>query len=788
MGTIYIDDKAVEFEPGQNVLDAARKAGIDTPYFCYHPALGAAGSCRICAMETVPQKEGEKPRTVMTCSIPAQDGQQFRFKSPKAKQIQKAVVEFYMTNHPNDCPVCDEGGDCHLQDTTISVGHAYRRYDGQKRTMPDQFLGPLVYQTMNRCVTCYRCVRFYQDYALGDDFGAMGSSNHVLFRRTEDGAFDSPFSGNLVSVCPTGVFTDKVYRRKYSRTWMLEKAPSICSGCSVGCNIEVGGREGTLRRVQPNNEESKVNPYFICDRGRYGSHGTESHSRPKYVSEQGKVVKTSPLDALKIALVRAEGHVGILGSVEEDLTTNLALKAIAKEMNAPFSPFISPQQEALTKTAVAANNNAPSISDIEQSDAVFVLGELTEHAPMLDLAVRQVIKAKKDVYVLHATPSHLVTALNKLQRGHVKALAPSQWQDCLTQINTAVHDGAVEDLWIKDVANALKQAEKPVIIGVAELLNTADISLLNTITESLAPTAKMAIALPSAGSVNAALTAQENSCAELMAQIESDKIKTLVVVGSDPLNTNHPHWHALHDKLDQLIVIDKVLTKTAHLSDTLLPLAAWPERDGMTINYEGRLQRFSKAFARKTATIDAHDMIETLMKSPETIEQWLTELAPTLPQAGDDGIIIEKDKLKCTELPLEQKTNPPAIQSTQPQVALSKWFGEGYVADHAPEIRSLKPGSSASINPKLAASLNLSNGDQLMIICGDQKLVRPAVISSQVADLTVALNQADMRLLQADIASPLCLERTSELFIDADKKEEIKNIIGSASVIMMGEA
>ena len=105
MGTIYIDDKAVEFEPGQNVLDAARKAGIDTPYFCYHPALGAAGSCRICAMETVPQKEGEKPRTVMTCSIPAQDGQQFRFKSPKAKQIQKAVVEFYMTNHPNDCPV-----------------------------------------------------------------------------------------------------------------------------------------------------------------------------------------------------------------------------------------------------------------------------------------------------------------------------------------------------------------------------------------------------------------------------------------------------------------------------------------------------------------------------------------------------------------------------------------------------------------------------------------------------------------------------------------------------------
>ncbi|WP_305422964.1 hypothetical protein [Photobacterium leiognathi] len=208
----------------------------------------------------------------------------------------------------------------------------------------------------------------------------------------------------------------------------------------------------------------------------------------------------------------------------------------------------------------------------------------------------------------------------------------------------------------------------------------------------------------------------------------------------------------------------------------------------MTINYEGRLQRFSKAFARKTATIDAHDMIETLMKSPETIEQWLTALAPTLPQAGDDGIIIEKDKLKCTELPLEQKTNPPAIQSTQPQVALSKWFGEGYIADHAPEIRSLKPRSSASINSKLAASLNLSNGDQLMIICGDQKLVRPAVISSQVADLTVALNQADMRLLQADIASPLCLERTSELFIDADKKEEIKNIIGSASVIMMGEA
>ena len=128
MGTIYIDDQPVEFKDGDNVLDAAKNAGIEVPYFCYHPAMGSVGSCRACAMETVPQKEGERPRLVMSCTVKAADGMKFTLNSGKSEQVHKNVIEFNMTNHPNDCPVCDEGGDCQLQDMTVLSGHAYRRY------------------------------------------------------------------------------------------------------------------------------------------------------------------------------------------------------------------------------------------------------------------------------------------------------------------------------------------------------------------------------------------------------------------------------------------------------------------------------------------------------------------------------------------------------------------------------------------------------------------------------------------------------------------------------------
>jgi len=209
MPTLIIDDITVSVPDGTNVLEAARSIGITIPHFCWHPALGKAGACRVCAVKIL---EGPAKGLQMSCMLPAQDGMVVSTGDAEAQAMRKSVIEWLMINHPHDCPVCDEGGECQLQDFTIAGGHGLRRYDGRKRTHVNQYLGERIEHEMNRCIQCYRCVRFYQEYAGGTDFGVTGRAGSVYFGRQQDGQLESPFSGNLVDICPTGVFTDKTAR------------------------------------------------------------------------------------------------------------------------------------------------------------------------------------------------------------------------------------------------------------------------------------------------------------------------------------------------------------------------------------------------------------------------------------------------------------------------------------------------------------------------------------------------------------------------------------------------
>ena len=269
MPTIFIDNKPYEVTEGQNVLHAAVSHGLNLPYFCWHPALGSVGACRQCAVQHFKDETDTQGRMVMSCMTAAIDKSRFSIEHPTAKSFRADIIEWMMTNHPHDCPVCDEGGECHLQDMTVMTGHNKRRYRFKKRTFQNQDLGPYVHHEMNRCITCYRCVRYYQDVAGGTDLHSFSIGNKVYFGRFEDGQLESEFSGNLVEVCPTGVFTDKTFRAFYSRKWDLQTAPSICQQCSLGCNITPGERLGTLRRVQ-NRFHPEINGYFLCDKGRFG--------------------------------------------------------------------------------------------------------------------------------------------------------------------------------------------------------------------------------------------------------------------------------------------------------------------------------------------------------------------------------------------------------------------------------------------------------------------------------------------------------------------------------------
>ena len=278
MPTIFVDDRAIEAKTGDNLLEVLLSNGIDVPYFCWHPAMGSVGACRQCAVVGYANPDDTRGRIIMSCMTPVTEGARFSVEAENATSFRNSVVENLMLNHPHDCPVCEEGGECHLQDMTVMVGHSDRRYKGLKTTFRNQYLGPLIGHEMNRCITCYRCVRYYQDYAGGDDLAAFGSRDRVFFGRAEPGVLDNEFSGNLVEVCPTGVFTDKTLSKHYSRKWDLQSAPTVCQACSLGCNTYTSERYGEVRRVH-NRYHNEVNGYFLCDRGRFGAQHVNSPKR-----------------------------------------------------------------------------------------------------------------------------------------------------------------------------------------------------------------------------------------------------------------------------------------------------------------------------------------------------------------------------------------------------------------------------------------------------------------------------------------------------------------------------
>ncbi|MFK8772253.1 NADH-quinone oxidoreductase subunit NuoG, partial [Aeromonas caviae] len=400
MATIHVDGKEYEVDGADNLLQACLSLGLDIPYFCWHPALGSVGACRQCAVKQYQNADDKRGRLVMSCMTPSTDGTYISIEDEEAKEFRKTVVEWQMTNHPHDCPVCEEGGACHLQDMTVMTGHNSRRYRFTKRTHQNQDLGPFINHEMNRCIACYRCVRYYKDYAGGEDLGVYGAHDNVYFGRVEDGTLESEFSGNLVEVCPTGVFTDKTHSERYNRKWDMQFAPSICQGCSVGCNISPGERYGELRRIE-NRFHGALNHYFLCDRGRFGYGHVNLTDRPRQPllqdgSDKLAITVDGALNRAADALRTASGVIGI-GSPRASLESNFALRELVGAANF-YSGVEQSEWKCLQKMLDILEHGGvrtPSLRDMEEADAVLVLGEdVTQTAARIALALRQAVKGK----------------------------------------------------------------------------------------------------------------------------------------------------------------------------------------------------------------------------------------------------------------------------------------------------------------------------------------------------------------------------------------------------------
>ena len=591
MATIHVDGKEYEVNGADNLLEACLSLGLDIPYFCWHPALGSVGACRQCAV----------------------------------KQYQNAE---------DDCPVCEEGGNCHLQDMTVMTGHSFRRYRFTKRTHRNQDLGPFISHEMNRCIACYRCVRYYKDYADGADLGVYGAHDNVYFGRPEDGTLESEFSGNLVEICPTGVFTDKTHSERYNRKWDMQFAPSICQQCSIGCNISPGERYGELRRIE-NRYNGTVNHYFLCDRGRFGYGYVNLKDRPRQpVQRRGDdLITLNAEQAMQGAadILRQSKKVIGIGSPRASVESNFALRELVGADNF-YTGIAQGEQERLQLALSVLRDggiHTPALREIESYDAVLVLGEdVTQTGARVALAVRQAVKGKaREMAAAQKVADWQIAAiLNIGQRAKHPLFVTNVDNTRLDDIaawtyrapvedqarlgfaiahaldnNAPAVDGIDRDLQnkIDVIVQALAGAKKPLIIsgtnaGSADVIQAAanvakalkgrgaDVG----ITMIARSVNSMGLGMIGGGSLDDALTELETGRADAVVVLENDLHR----------HASATRVNAALAKAPLVLVVDHQRTAIMENAHLVLSAASFAESDGTVINNEGRAQRFFQVY------------------------------------------------------------------------------------------------------------------------------------------------------------------------------------------------
>ncbi len=620
MTRVFIDQQEIELATGVTLLEALLSAGVDLPYFCWHPSLGSVGACRQCAVLQYRDEQDDRGRIVMSCMTQVAEGARFGVLAPAARTFRESVVENLMLNHPHDCPVCEEGGECHLQDMTVMVGHRDRRYQGLKRTFRNQYLGPLVGHEMNRCITCYRCVRFYQDYAGGDDLGAFASRDHIYFGRSEPGVLESEFAGNLVEVCPTGVFTDKTLSGRYTRKWDLQSAPSICTACSLGCNVTPSERSGELRRIQ-NRYNQRINGYFLCDRGRYGAGYVNVSQRiPAAGVRNGGVFDAVPADQLldQVAqFIREAPRVIGIGSVRASVEANYVLQRLVGAEN--FHSGLGQRAEQVNNLIVDILSTTAasllSLQETESCDAVLILGEdTTNHGPRLALSLRQAARnASFDLAAAAQIPLWHDAAVRKIgQQAHSPIIIATPYADRLDDIATlslrmtpldiaqfgfavaeALRTGHADDVQVGRVMGILQQAERPLIVSGSSLANAEILKAAANVANALAARNSNTGIVLCADACNAVgMGLLPHQVGGLESLISKGAIDTAIVLENDLSRALPPdEFRQLVANIRHLIVIDHHDNPTASASTHVLPAATFAETEGTVVNNEATAQR-----------------------------------------------------------------------------------------------------------------------------------------------------------------------------------------------------
>ncbi len=588
---IEIDGKPVAVEQGSNIIEAAHKAGTYIPHFCYHKKLSIAANCRMCLVEVE-----KAPKPLPACATPVTDGMKVKTASPLAKEAQQGVMEFLLINHPLDCPICDQGGECQLQDLAVGYGKGESRFVEAKHVVPAKDMGPLVSaEEMSRCIHCTRCVRFTEEIAGFQEIGMANRGEHSEIMPFIGKTVTSEISGNVIDLCPVGALTSKPFRYD-ARSWELSRRKSISAHDALGSNLIVQTKDHRVRRVLPLENEA-INECWLSDRDRFAYQGlnhVDRLTKPmiKQDSRWHEVDWETAFDYVVKGLngVTADHGKNALGmwvnptSTVEELY--LAKKVAAGFGIASIDSRLRQQDDRLDAERSHAFWLGQSIEELGQNQAIFVIGaDLRSEQPLLTARLRRAAQNGAKVSVLNARRETLNMPLHAQL-----ALHPQDWADALRGMLAA----AGED----SVAGSLKAAEKAAVLLGAAAQQHPQYAEIYAAAQALAQEfgATIGILPTAAGSVAADLlqvrpTAGGNGLREMLAQPK----KAVVLVNVEPDADTVNGAAAMRALAAAETVISLTAYQTPALleaADVLLPIVPFTETSGSFINMEGRLQSF----------------------------------------------------------------------------------------------------------------------------------------------------------------------------------------------------
>ena len=614
MPKVNVDGVEIEVPPGATVLQACELAGKEIPRFCYHERLSIAGNCRMCLVEVAPGP----PKPQASCALPAADGQSIRTDTAMVKKAREGVMEFLLINHPLDCPICDQGGECDLQDQAMAYGRSFSRFRENKRAVDDKYMGPVIKTSMNRCIQCTRCVRFAEEIAGVPEIGMLYRGEDAQITTYLEQTVTSELAGNLADVCPVGALLQKPQLFEY-RPWELRRIPAIDVMDAVGSNIRLDVRQRQVMRILPRVHDD-VNEEWIHDKTRHHADALVRNrlDRP-WVREKGKLREADWTEALKIFADRLKSAGSSVAAIAGDLLdaeTMYAAKALLKGQG---SALLEGRQTGLdydvsSLSALALNS---TIAGIEQADAVLLVGtNLRSEAPLVATRLRK-----------------------STQKGNpVFAIGPEV--DLAMRVEWLGNDLKILGKLPKAVTEAFAKAERPAVIVGPGALAAGDLGAALALVDPLG--------LVRAGwnGFNVIHTAASRMAALILgfvqpgglADVDAANPELVLLLGADEVDPAR-----FGDSYK--VYIGHHGDKGAGMADLVLPGAVYAEKHGTYVNLEGRVQRSEKAvfppgLAREDWTI--FRAVSDLVGAPlpfDTFGQLRSAMVADHPELGADGLL-----------------------------------------------------------------------------------------------------------------------------------------------------